>query len=785
MFWVVSAKFSPFVSFLSLSTTMGKRSSKKAKGRGDEDRFDASKPQFRKPKERDQKVVLDKRFASVLTDERFQVKVRDKYGRRQGKHKDSKDELSAFYTVEKGDQEISAVNPTDGQKEGSGNVTERKRREATRYDKEDDHKEGDQENPSSRIAYLTALSRGQLDLSSSSSSPESSSEDEGDDDASEAVAGTDDLELDTESSRAGVLDPSSREEDVEITHEPTPFLAVCNLDWSHVRAVDVFALLVSFSPPGAVKRVQVFVSDFGKERLAEEERLGPSEIWKDDDRGVDDDSEASGSGTEGNGTGRGASDGGSSDNDSRGIDSGEDDSQNEEPPYNEDEYLPKGDHVDSGFDREKLRAYEAAKLRYYFAVAEFTSPAHADAAYRDVDGMEFEHSSAAVDLRAIQPSDLDDVIRDRDLRDEASSLPSNYVPPDFVVGALQQTNLQCTWEAGDRDRERTLTKYSSGSAWQALAESDDLKAYLASDASSDEVDDSDNEKASSMRRLLGLEDDDDEEEEEEADEKVRDKTRTVDPASSGSSSSSESGSEDQGQAMSKEVVFIPGQKKESLERKIRYKLTSNTALEEELTPWQKYQQKRKEKRRERRLASQTKRHSAKESGGQAERSESDDDSIDHDSSTQRPTLEELELLLAGEENDEETRDYDMRELRRVEKLKDKKLRGSRKRKEEDRAASVSGADFKVDLQDERFKAVLEGHDDRYGIDRTDPRYKETPAMKQILTEQARRRKSKKPKVLKDAAVVPNVNADGSGLNTSAGAAALSALVTRIKSKVSS
>lgn len=759
---------------------MGKRSLKKAKDRGDEDRFDASKPQFRKPKERDQKVVLDERFASVLTDERFQVQVRDKYGRRQRKNKDSKDELGAFYTIEKGDQEREPVKATGVQKEGSVNVKERNRREARSSDPQESDKDQDQENPASRIAYLTALSRGQLDLSSSSSS-ESSSEDEGDDDGSEAVAGSDDLALDTESPPTGVLDPSSREENVEITHEPTPFLAVCNLDWSHVRAVDVFALLVSFSPPGAVKRVRVFVSDFGKERLAEEERLGPSEIWKDEGPQSDEDTEASGSSTEGNDAGRGASGSDSSDADSQEIDSDENDSQSEEPLDDEDDFLPKGDHVDSGFDREKLRAYEAAKLKYYFAVAEFASPAHADAAYREVDGMEFEHSSAAVDLRAIQPSDLDEVIRDRELRDEASSLPSNYVPPEFVVGALQQTNLQCTWEAGDRDRERTLTKYSSGSAWQALAESDDLKAYLASDASSGEEDDSDNEKASNMRRLLGLDDDG------EVDVKVRVEDRSADPASSGSSSSSESDSADGGEAMSKEVVFVPGQKKESLESKIRSKLTSSTALDEELTPWQKYQQKRKEKRRERRLAAQSKRNTTKGSGKQVGESEgeSDDDSSDHDSITRKQTREELELLLAGDANDEETKDYDMRELRRVEKLKDKKLRGSRKRKEEDRAATVSGVGFKVDLQDERFKAVLEGYDDRYGIDRTDPRYKETPAMKEILTEQARRRKSKKPKISKDAAVVPNIDAVGLGLKSSAGATALSALVTRIKSKVSS
>jgi hypothetical protein len=568
---------------------------------------------------------------------------------------------------------------------------------------------------------------------------------------------------------------------------------VLNLDWSHVRAVDVFALLSSFVPPGTLQRVRVFVSDFGKQKLADEERLGPSGIWKEEGK-VDGPSKPGG--------------GSIGDNDERtGVSSESDDLEDEnegseqdsdgsacdavdEDPLDVDRFLPKSDHVDSGFDREKLRAYEAAKLRYYFAVAEFASAVHADVAYKEVDGMEFEHSSAAVDLRAIQPDDLEDVVRDRGLRDEARGLPSNYVPPDFVVVALQQTNLQCTWEAGDRDRERTLTKYGSGAAWQSLAESDDLKAYLASDFSSDDDNGSDNEKATSMRRLLGLDSD------QEDDGQLRVESQPAmqsSPAPSsasefGSSSEAESDDENANEGMSKEVTFVPGQQKDSLESKIRSKLSAGSEPEE-LTPWQKYQQKRKEKRRERRLAARAKRDSVNDSrrgrGQTTNDDESDDDTEDEDASTGRvQTREELELLLAGEENDERARDFDIRELERLEKLKGKKLRGSRKRKETERASNVAGAEFKLDLQDDRFKAVLEGDDDRFGIDRTDPNYRETPAMKAILLEQTRRRKSKKRKRDKYAsAVLPNVVAEAFAAEGSTGAAALSALVTRIKSKV--
>ena len=60
-------------------------------------------------------------------------------------------------------------------------------------------------------------------------------------------------------------------------------------------------------------------------------------------------------------------------------------------------------------------------------------------------------------------------------------MPSNYIPPDFVVSALQQTSVKCTWEEGDKERERLLTQYGVGNeVWSAMAEGDDLRAYVAS-----------------------------------------------------------------------------------------------------------------------------------------------------------------------------------------------------------------------------------------------------------------------------------------------------------------
>ena len=253
----------------------------------------------------------------------------------------------------------------------------------------------------------------------------------------------------------------------------------------------------------------------------------------------------------------------------------------------------------------------------------------------------------------------------------------------------------------------------------------------------------------------------------------------------------------------------------NLEDKIRSKIMSRdeSEEEEELTPWQKYQEKRKQKRKERRQArrgkksedvSQNTMHKGRESNHrQFDASDDDDDDGDDDffvnsdskksnkqkgqsktkegsKSRQAANSEELELLLAGDNTEEQERDYDIRGIQRMEKNKGKKLKGGRKRKEDKIAADVSGTGFKVDVHDNRFSAVLDGSDGRFGIDKTDPNYKDTSAMRDILAEQTRRRKKKRQKTQKDD-VAPNVNAESQA--TTSGANALSFLVKRLKSKV--
>jgi hypothetical protein len=162
-------------------------------------------------------------------------------------------------------------------------------------------------------------------------------------------------------------------------------------------------------------------------------------------------------------------------------------------------------------------------------------------------------------------------------------------------------------------------------AWQAMAEGDDIKFYLASDNSSagENSDsggsESDQEvkenrkqtkqKAANMRSLLGL----GSEEEENADNSG---DSSSDEDSQSTSSSEQAVPDKKDKPSTKQITFTPG--KGSLEEKIRSKIQNVEDESQELTPFQKYLEKRKQKRKERREAVRNKRRGHDEEGEDVE-----------------------------------------------------------------------------------------------------------------------------------------------------------------------
>lgn len=178
--------------------------------------------------------------------------------------------------------------------------------------------------------------------------------------------------------------------------EETCRLAVLDLDWDNIRAVDVFAFLRSFcGHHGRLLSVQVKPTQLGMDRLHTEVTQGPRAIF-------------------GNETG--------------------------EPVQNDaDEADEDAEEIGDEDALERIRQYEREKLRYYFAIAEFDSTQTANRVYCECDGTEFERSGNVVDLRFIRD---DHSFEDRPIKDSATSIPSGYQPPRFETKALQHSQVR-------------------------------------------------------------------------------------------------------------------------------------------------------------------------------------------------------------------------------------------------------------------------------------------------------------------------------------------------------
>ena len=197
-------------------------------------------PQFRRQKRDKARVKIDPRFRKVLTDENFRAPrpKYDKYGRRATRdERRARDEITELY----------------------------------------DDEAADDDDPAARLAQLERMARGEDEgddaSESSSESAAADEDDEGDDDAVD----DDDDPVAAAAARAGLPPPPVTHETVDADAAvETRWLAVTEVEWSKVRALDLLVLLRSFvRPGGAVERVVVYRSDYGERMLAQDERFGP------------------------------------------------------------------------------------------------------------------------------------------------------------------------------------------------------------------------------------------------------------------------------------------------------------------------------------------------------------------------------------------------------------------------------------------------------------------------------------------------------------------------------
>ena len=350
----------------------------------------------------------------MLHDERFSSKAKvDRYGRRLP-NDSGKKELESFYRIED-EEETAGTDVIDDEE-----VERELRRVEKKYD------------PAKDSGF------------SESSSDESSSEEDGDSGAEleDGLIGDEDQEIE-DGGNIPAGEVSSR-------------IAIVNLDWDNIRAVDLMAVFRSFAPDiGRILKVSVYPSEFGKERMQREETEGPpKEIFakktlKEPEPLL-------------------------SESDDDENDDGED----------EDEKIKSSilkEDLGEEFDSAQLRRYQLERLRYYYAVLTCSSKSVAEAIYNTVDGTEYLTTANFFDLRFI-PDDMD--FSDDKPRDECESIPDSYRPNEFVTDALQHSKVKLTWDAEDKTRKEVQRRAFSGS--RADIDENDLKAYLGSDTSEDD-----------------------------------------------------------------------------------------------------------------------------------------------------------------------------------------------------------------------------------------------------------------------------------------------------------
>ena len=692
-------------------------------------------PRFRLPSKKNTHVQLDKRFAHMLRDENFSSRAKvDRYGRKLPKDAGRK-ELEKYYRIADEDDSGDEIDED-----------EEVERELERVNAEDEE---------------------------SMSSSEDSSSDEDLEEEEEEVFGL----LNEEEGLGGILkgEVSSR-------------IAVVNLDWDNIRAVDLMAVFSSFVPSsGRIHKISIYPSEFGKERMEREETEGPpKEIFG-----------------QNNGIGP--------------LEQDTSDSA-EEDDADEDEKIKKSilkEDPGQEFNSAKLRRYQLERLRYYYAVLECSSISTAQAIYDAVDGTEYLTTANCFDLRYI-PNDVD-FSEDR-ARDNCERIPDGYRPNEFVTDALQHSKVRLTWDADDGSRKEAQKRAFSGS--RTDIDENDLKAYLGSDTSDDEqdpepivvdatietpdgtsgfqkIDEDPAPKLSRkeaerqrMRALLGLKDDHVKSNKSKESAPVGDMQITF---SSGLSSGPNKGSVFENEPEREETTvekYVRKEKERKARRKEKMKESRNAGESTEDVENHRPVTEEQEPAKDQDLgfsdpfftapthekATSTAQRKAEKKLKREQRAA--------DEAAAAAKRAELELLMVDDKNgSKEMQHFDINEIAKAERSLSKKKKSKKKltEREKDALAAKERDQFKIDVEDERFRDVFERPE--FAIDPSHPKYKGTEGMKELLEEGRRKRKGD-PRGGEDEDADNGIRKkksrkDGSGV----GGDNVEQLVARVKSKM--
>ncbi|GJE99497.1 hypothetical protein PsYK624_157610 [Phanerochaete sordida] len=611
-------------------------------------------PRFRRIRKKEDKVVVDERFKDIFDDGKGKKKSKkgkgrvDKYGRPVSETHDQ-DNLRRFYRLE-GEEELDPEAP--------------KRPDYARGEvllESSDEEEGGAaaEGDESDTGGVVTLGRKER---------------------KHVLEDLDEPEIDLDEDTVADLDAQAaayareheeEEEDGVPEADRTRRLAVVNLDWDHVKAQHLYKIFSSLVSPtasalasgssskpdtkakrgnlvtrGKVLSVRVYPSEFGKERLAREEREGPpAELFKS---------------------------------------KGEDEA---------------GDAED--YNEEALRKYQLERLRYYYAIVECDTVEAASHIYNELEGTELERSANVFDLSFVP----EEMTFDDEFRDEATEdVNAPYKPLDFTTDALRHSKVKLTWDEDDPERlqltRRPLTRKE--------IEENDFRAYLASSTESEGEDEKPKSKADrdKLRALLlgggddtlpegwnnGASDD-----EGDVDMEV-----TFTPALSEQKNEEDLTTIEKYARKMKEKKKRKEEVKAAREEKDEPKKGKSKALDDDFFAADSSDEGGDESDPEPKKGKKGK----KEKGKKA-RKDAEDEPEPQDKKV-KSTAEELALVAISDNPSAEPKHFDMKAVLKAEKAKGKKRKGKKRDAGADAEPELQ-EDFAIDVADARFAAVHEDH----------------------------------------------------------------------------
>lgn len=675
----------------------------------------------------------------MLKDDDFSKKASvDKYGRRLVQKSGRKD-LERFYRIGEGEGKADEKEVDDDE-----DVARELRRVERKYD--------------------PAREGGFEESSSEEESDEEEDSEEDDEVEVEVLEGAegDDLEV-PEKGDVPMGEVSSR-------------IAVVNLDWDNIRAVDLMAVAASFCPPeGKIEDVTVYPSEFGREAMEREDMEGPpKELFGalvNNDHSDDEDSGFESEGSE---------------------DGKEDDDEAVKSK------LIKDSTADtSEVDTHALREYQMSRLRYYYAVIRCSNNNTAHALYNDMDGREYLSTANFFDMRFVPDGvTFDDPINDKP-RDSCTKVPPGYRPNEFVTEALTHSKVRLTWDEDDKGRKEVQKRAFS----RQEIDENDLQAYIGSDSSDDEVEDG------AAVGLINSADVIEEEAPQSKAESARQKMRaalglSAEPTRAKSSKKTKAGAEEPTGGM--QVTFSAGLTSAPARTSVFENRPED--VKEEST-MEKYVRKERERKARRKARMKAERQGlvVGEDGVEVE-DESDQEFIGDATTTaavvstqdaaedqddpfndpffdnpaaanaaakklskkekrkqadataaveaERKAKERAALELLMTDGDGVTglkgAHFDMAEIKKAEKAQTKKKQKQHEKKmkkmkkgETDAKIDVAPSqqqDFEMDVTDPRFASVFESHE--FAIDPSNPKFSGTKGMKKLLEEGRRKRRAK-------------------------------------------